>query len=302
MAVKSGPSTQQPISVEEICNEFGIRKSNVSFSQLYRGGGIVPNATTNNNIPTAGQISLSNFYGAMNRTILTFDINTPTSTYDLYANAVASPAYVTGITDIILNNNSVIGAASTTAYSLLIPSGFHSGDTVTFNNYGSIYGAGGNAGAGSTGAGGTGSTGGNAVYVNRPVIINNPGSLLAGGGGGGGGGGGLQVPGSPAKAPPSVATSGGGGGGGAGSTVGLGGAPNGSNAPGPAGGAGGAGGGGNSVAAGPGGAGGGMGAAGSPGTATPRGGAGTGGPTANYIVGNPFVTWINTGTRTGGVA
>ncbi len=43
--------------------EFGSSNP-VSLSQFYRNGALVPNYYVNRNIPTSGQISISNFYGA----------------------------------------------------------------------------------------------------------------------------------------------------------------------------------------------------------------------------------------------
>lgn len=51
------------ISLSQIASEFGDSTPN-SLSEFYRGGGKVPNITTNNNVPTSGAISLSNFYSA----------------------------------------------------------------------------------------------------------------------------------------------------------------------------------------------------------------------------------------------
>lgn len=291
------------ISVKDIQLEYGDR-NDISFSQLYRGGGLVADSTPNQNVAARGPISMSQFYGASasatNRIALTFTIGANTNNYDVYTNAVASPSYVTGITDVTLINNAAIGSASVPAYALLVPASFNSGDTVNIVNNSFIYGLGGQGGAASLGPGGAGSPGGNAIYVNRPVTITNNGTIGAGGGGGGAGNRGTQIS-SPKS---SSVTPGGGGGGGAGG--GAGGAPNGSPSPGPAAGAGGAGGGGNSVAAGPGGAGGALGASGTAGTPTDIGAGpvagGAGGASANYITGNPFVTWAVTGTRSGGVA
>jgi len=233
-------------------------------------------------------------------------ISANTNNYDVYTNR--GPTYVAGISDITVTVNPAVTVGSTTTptYAMLVPSAFNPGDTVTIVNNGVIQGmgaVGGNGGSG-TGAGTAGSVGGSTVYVNRPTIITNNGTVAAGGGGGGGGGGG-RFAGTP-KTPASNAT-GGGGGGGAGTNGGAGGAPNGSVGTSPAGGAGGAGGtspGGGS--GGVGGAGGGRGAVGVTGSGGggPGGGGagGAGGTAGNYIVGNPFVTWPVTGTREGNVA
>jgi hypothetical protein len=51
------------ISINDIVGEFGGTAPH-SLSEYYRGGARVPNITLNNNIPTTGSISLSDFYGA----------------------------------------------------------------------------------------------------------------------------------------------------------------------------------------------------------------------------------------------
>jgi len=302
------------ISMTTIATEFGGTVPH-SLSEYYRGGGLVPNVPANAAIPTSGQIAIGNFYGATNRISVPLTLAGNAYNYNVYANR--GPAYVAGISDVVVTVNPgvTIGSTSTGAYAMLVPSAFNPGDTITIVNGGVIQGMGGAGGNGayptfaSAGAGG-----GNAVYVNRPTIITNNGTLAGGGGGGGGGGGASST--LIYKAPNSFG-GGGGGGGGAGFNGGAAGA-GGSNIGGVSGTPGGAGtsttggggGGGGSTpdkSAGPGGAGGGRGANGaagsaSSGIATPfQPGAGGGG-TGNYIVGNPFVTYPATGTRQGGVA
>jgi len=55
------------ISLNDVRAEFGSPSSNVSMSQFYRGGSFVIAVTKNNNIPTSGQISMSNFYGGRSK-------------------------------------------------------------------------------------------------------------------------------------------------------------------------------------------------------------------------------------------
>ena len=313
------PGPGVAISINTIATEFGGSVPH-GINEYYRGGGLVPNIPANSNIPTSGQIALSNFYGGTNRSTLNLTISGNTQNYDLWANASASPLYVSGRTDVVLSVSPgiVVGSSSTGAYALLVPSSFSPTDTVQIINNGTIIGAGGNGGNGGSGPpggatpGGPGGGGGNAIYVNRPVTIQNN-ATVAGGGGGGGGGGGWQ-------SSVSFGRGGGGGGGGAGNNAGAGGAggARGSGLPiafnGQPGGSGtltsgGGGGGGGNPGPIPGGPGGGQGASGSagnpsagisgPGTRAPGG---SGGGAGNYIVGNPFVTWSATGTRLGGVA
>ena len=220
-------SSTGAIAFSDIRTEFlGSSNTNtLAFSQLYRGGGIVPNASANTNIPISGPIVLSNFYGATNRIALTLTIDANTNNYDVYTNAVASPSYVAGIMDVTVINNANIGSASVPAYALLVPASFNPGDNVSIVNNSFIAGRGGDGGPAGTGAGSPGPAGGNAIYVNRPVTITNNGTIGSGGGGGGGGGGGRSFVGKSL-----VGTNGGGGGAGGGG--GTGGSPNGSPGPG----------------------------------------------------------------------
>lgn len=313
-----------------IAGEFGGSVPH-SLSEYYRGGGLVPNTPTNAAIPTSGTISMGNFYGSSARAAVSLTITGNTYNYDVYANR--GPAYIAGVSDVTVTVNPgvTVGSTSTGTYAMLVPSSFSPGDTVSIVNNGVIQGMGGAGGAGGPASGpqirgnpgSAGAGGGNAIYVNRPTVITNNGTV-AGGGGGGGGGGGAFVQG-PFGAH-AYATGGGGGGGAgfnggaggpAGALVGTGGGvagQAGGSGTSPAGGGGGAGGVTGAVPLGParggaGGAGGGRGAAGSSGSPSPSsvpapsGGAGAGGgATGNYIVGNPFVTWPATGTRQGGVA
>ncbi len=60
MAVRSSA----PVSlVTDIVGEFGGSAPH-SLTEYYRGGSLVPNTTTNENVPTSGAISLTNFLGS----------------------------------------------------------------------------------------------------------------------------------------------------------------------------------------------------------------------------------------------
>lgn len=339
------PGPGQAISINTIVTEFGGTAPH-AISEYYRGGPEVANAPVNAAIPTSGQIALSNFYGASNRIAIPLTINGVTLNYDVYSNR--GPTYVPGISDITVTV-SPTGGVGGTGNAMLVPNAFSPTDTVTIINNGVITGSGGNGGVGGsatatpfptfptanpspiTGTGNPGGAGNNGLFVNRPVIVQNNGTIAGGGGGGGGGAGrsGANAS-SPAKAAPVRRAVGGGGGGGGASQVGVGvGAAGGTAvtptpvtntalAPGFTGSnggvsSGGAGGPARPVApliGGAGGAGGSVGAAGSSGTVGSgtmgrtgiQPSAGTGGAAGNYIVGNPFVTWTATGTRLGGVA
>lgn len=51
------------LSLSEIRDYFK-KTGNISLSDLYRGGPIVPDISQNNHIPKEGELSLSDFYGA----------------------------------------------------------------------------------------------------------------------------------------------------------------------------------------------------------------------------------------------
>lgn len=55
------------ITFAQLQTEFG-GSNPISLSEYYRGGGLVPDIAANAAVPTSGAISLSNFYGAVNRT------------------------------------------------------------------------------------------------------------------------------------------------------------------------------------------------------------------------------------------
>lgn len=69
MAIKTSGS----LSIQDIVNEFG-GSSPHSLGEYYRGGGLVPDVPLNNNVPTSGAISLDDFYGAANATLVTYQI------------------------------------------------------------------------------------------------------------------------------------------------------------------------------------------------------------------------------------
>lgn len=230
-------------------------------------------------------------------------ISANTTNYDVFTSR--GPTYVAGTSDITvtINPNVYVGATLPTTAAITVPSAFNANDTITIINQGFILGKGGNGGNAPIG---TGAAGGTAVSIQRSTTIDNQNLIGGGGGGGGGGRPGVGFQPRPPKSggPIPRPRGGGGGGGGAGFSVGSGGFgapgsfPGGPGQPGRTN-AGGLGGPGSSPAT-PGGTGGGLGSSGlvSPG-GTP---AGAGGGAGAAIVGNPFVTWTNFGTRTGNIS
>ena len=308
--------TSGSIALTALQTEFG-GSNPIGINEYYRGGGLVPNSSVNNNIPTSGAISLSNFYGGQNRNTISITISSNTNNYNLFSNL--GGGYIAGLTDIVvtINNGVTIGSSSTGSPAFTV-SGFTSGDTVSITNNGTIVGRGGSGGTGgivTSGGAGTagssGSNGGNALSISFATSITNNGTIAGGGGGGGGGGGARHVE----SISQIYRLGGGGGGGGAGSgSGGAGGVTgtgtydrNGSNGNnGSASSAGDGGAGGVSVSVNKGGNGGNGGSLGnsgstgqtSVGTNTAVGG--SGGSAGNYISGNSNVTWVANGTRLGG--
>ena len=211
------PGPGVAISMNTIATEFGGTVPH-SLNEYYRGGGLVPNTPGNAAIPTSGAIPMGSFYGSANRTAVALTIAANSYNYDVFTNR--GPTYVAGSTDltVTVNPGVTVGSTSTGTYAMLVPSSFNPGDTVRIVNNGTIQGMGGAGGAGGNwfpaSNGGPGAGGGNAVFVNRPTVITNNGTLAGGGGGGGGGAGGARPPASPKS--PTTQLGGGGGGGGAG--------------------------------------------------------------------------------------
>jgi len=167
-----------------------------------------------------GSVGLGNGYGKQYRV-------TPTIVYSSSANRVSTDVstitgYVAGISDIVITINSgVVFTSNSLGSAAWEITGGTTGDTITINNSGTIYGVGGPGGfgtstgvteesgntdgpgyggdnpdnpGGSNGAsvtGGNGTSGTLAMYANVgcPVTFNNAGSVIGGGGGAGGDGG-----------------------------------------------------------------------------------------------------------------
>lgn len=172
------------VSLIAIATEFGDTAP-YGIKEFYRGGGKVPDASSNNSIPTSGAIGMRNFYGAQNRIPVTITIAANTTNYTLGTAQI--PGYIAGATDVTLViNNGVYVYSTNTANAGLTIAALAAGDTVTVTNNGYILGMGGKGGGATNNAGTNGQAGGPALTVNRNVSITNN-SYIAGGGGGGGG-------------------------------------------------------------------------------------------------------------------
>lgn len=257
----------------------------------------------------SGAISMQNLQNKSSRVSASATISANTSNYTL--NTAKAPGYVAGKTDMVLNINSgvIVSSSSTGTAALIVDTSWNAADTVRINNSGVILGRGGNGGAGAyVTPGSTGGSGGLALQVQRALTMNNLNRISGGGGGGGGGGLAVAV---------YIDAAGGGGGGGIGVSSG------GSGTAGSANGAAGTlttnGGGGSGAsnsyttgeppvtyvatggAGGVGGTYGANGAGGNPGSPSNRL-PGPGGPAGGAITGNGNITYINTGTRNGGIS
>ena len=188
------PSSGQ-VKFSDLRTEFIGGSGSVPAASLYRGGTNIKakagdNQATNlaANVPTSGELQLSDFYGQAKGFRYTYNAGATDQNasalfgddYDLnYPKEIVIPASVT------------LGTSNTSEYALEIDSGA-AGD-ITVTNAGTIIGAGGSGGGGgsaNSGSGSAGSAGGDAIKVASPATFINNGSIYAGGGGGGGAGGG----------------------------------------------------------------------------------------------------------------
>lgn len=212
-------------SGRSIALEFGRgATSQLSLSELYRNGGIV--SSNNTPVPTSGQVSLDQFYGASGRISSSVTLSANVNNYNLTTANV--PSYAAGNTDVTVTINSgvTVGASSEGGTAFTIAA-FSPGDKIIINNYGTVEGGGGKGGGGPSSP--TGNNGGPAFDLsptNASVTINNQsGGIIAGGGGGGGAGRAVYVTYPSGYGYATMYSRGGGGGGGAGAgTPGTGGA------------------------------------------------------------------------------
>lgn len=270
------------ISLGNIYDEFHLNsdsKNNVAISGYLRGGSRVPNATSNNAIPTnaATGIKFSNYYGSTKAFVYSFYISTDTSNFNL-RDQLISKGWSTNepvIVDITVVTNIILGSSSKDVSSLIIASNFPTSSNITLVNNGIITGRGGPGGHGGySGFNNTdGESGGTAMSISYPINVYNNGTISGGGGGGGGGGNGAGGDGLIDNDRGTGDFNGTGGRGGRASRWGNIGGPGGS-----------------------------RGTAGSHGTPSDYGGGGGGGAAGYYLVGSSNVSWQATGTRLGSVS
>ena len=229
------PVSPLAISLANLQTEFG-GSNPISLNEYYAGGSYVVAGTNgfpsavSTAIPSSGQISLSNFHGAVVSYSLTISSNT--QNYNLRTALLAAGYSGSGAFSVTVTINSGVYVWSNSTSLAAFDTGSLTGGTINIINNGFIMGKG---GVGGTATNGTGASGGPAMSINQNVTINHTsgtgyigggggggGSGAAGGGGGAGGGTGGSASGSSGGAGGSLGGTGGNGGG-YGSTGGSGG-------------------------------------------------------------------------------
>lgn len=180
------------IKLSEIQTEFG-GSNPISMSEYYRNGSYVP--SNNTDVPTSGEISMSDFYNGVAATVLT--IATNATEYNILTQAVAAGFNnsVGGVIQVTVNAGVTVNGSTTHA---MQTGALHASTTLTITNNGIIQGYDGAAGTTQSSpgvAGGSGGTPGQAIEVNvasgaTVTVTNASGATIQSGRGGPGGGGG----------------------------------------------------------------------------------------------------------------
>jgi len=161
------------ITIQDLVNEFGGSAPH-ALTEYYRNGALVPG--NNTNVAESGQISLTQFYSAVNEILHT---HSDGDTHANYATIFGSNWASTVPKRVVVPSGVTVGGTST--HAMLLPSGM--GGTIVFDISGNVYGYGGAA---------NGGTGGNAIHCTQTsgvtININSGANVKAGGGGGGQGG------------------------------------------------------------------------------------------------------------------
>ena len=189
------------ISKQDVVDEFGGTAPH-AMSEYYRGAGEVGSANTN--VPTSGEIKMSDFYGSQDAIVHNISSNaTNQDVQSLFGNSDYQGSETKLLT--IPSGVSIGGSGFGTGnIGLTVPSGL--GGSLIIQNAGTISGAGGSGGGGGAGAsphpttgsaagspGGSGSAGSPAIKIlTNNVTVTNTGTINGGGGGGGGGSGGFS--------------------------------------------------------------------------------------------------------------
>lgn len=172
------------ISLGDVQNEFGGEAS-TSISEYYRGGSYVANVPENNNIPTGGTISLSQFYGRRRWQTQFIDVYDGGRLADLNLFNAAMGAGLNNslpiYTQVKVHSGGIIHGSDTGQYAL------NTGDGWGVTPYIVIIV---DPGGFITGAGGAspGANGGPALLLTQSTLLLNYGVIQSGGGAGGPGG------------------------------------------------------------------------------------------------------------------
>ena len=138
------------ISLSNIAGEFGGSTPH-SLSEYYRGGGLVPNITPNNSIPTSGQISMSQFYGStatlpidnnISCTVQTYTVGTGKNAFTVYGanSSMSDGSVVTNNGTSLSIANVEISSFGLTGISFNFGGGSNSGSAYYAYNTGAIRG------------------------------------------------------------------------------------------------------------------------------------------------------------------
>lgn len=169
------------ISLSQIAAEFNDSQPH-SLSEFYAGGSAGVSSGGAPNVPSSGEISLNDFYGAANQVIVTLSNSTNQNASTLFGSSYSSAIAKT----LIIPSGVEVGATSLSNYALTVPSGM--GGTLNIQNAGTISGAGGDGSSS-----GNGGDGGTALFIAASnVTVTNTGTIRGGGGGGGRGADGVQ--------------------------------------------------------------------------------------------------------------
>ena len=113
MAIQSSGT----ISITDIVDEFGGSVPH-SLSEYYRDGGAVPG--NNTNVPTSGQISMSNFYDAVNE--IQYTVNSHQENFQ--TSAAFGSNWATAVPKRLTVNSGVTIGSSSTSPAFLIMTAF----------------------------------------------------------------------------------------------------------------------------------------------------------------------------------
>jgi hypothetical protein len=174
------------ISLADVAEEFGGTTPH-SLSEYYNAA---------SGIPSSGEISLSDFYGASAAFLVAIAFNV---TNGANVRALATTAGWDQSEALLVRVNSGVAVRNTSGWAMTVQGSFPNG--LRIENNGTIIGEGGVGGTGggafattvATLNGTAGGAGGNALLVETACVIENNGTIASGGGGGGGGGGGYGI-------------------------------------------------------------------------------------------------------------